>query len=206
MSRIVCISDTHDIDYPKLPDGDILLHAGDVSLSGNPSEIQRFLDWFGSQPHKHKIFVGGNHDRGLVDFGYGYFNSSPSIVYADNNTVEAEGFKIWASPASRTYGHISAFMRSEEGLDRIYSNIPEKTDIVVSHTPPYGILDAEADGRPLGSTALAKHIFRVKPKLHVFGHIHGGYGSRSIDGTTYINASHLDITYRKFRDPIVHDM
>lgn len=206
--KIVCTSDTHDIDYPELPDGDILLHAGDISMSGAPGEIERFIRWFKKQPYRHKIFVGGNHDRALADFGFGYFADpyKDGITYMDNSYVEVEGLKIWGSGASRTFGHITAFMHSEEGLDRIYSNIPDSTDIIVSHTPAYGVLDAEEDGRPLGSTALAEHIFRVKPKMVLCGHIHGGYGEKDVDGTHYINASHLDVTYRKFRPAIIYEI
>jgi len=205
--KIVCTSDTHDIDYPELPDGDILLHAGDVTLSGVTFEVDRFLKWFKKQPHKHKIFVGGNHDRALADLGFGYFASDrEGITFLDNSFTEIEGIKIWGSGASRTYGHITAFMHSEEGLGKIYSNIPDSIDILISHTPAYGVLDTEADGRPLGSTALAEHIFRVKPKMVLCGHIHGGYGEKTLDGVHYINASHLDVTYRKYRPAIVYDL
>jgi Icc-related predicted phosphoesterase len=204
--RVVCISDTHDIDYPILPEGDLLIHAGDVSLDGSPQEVQRFLDWFGEQPHKRKIFVGGNHDLSLCNYTLNYFNVHPTITYLLNSWIEVEGFKIWGSPSSRTYGHIDAFMHDEGRLAYLWESIPDNADIVITHSPAQGILDSERDGIPLGSESLHRRLVQVEPKLHVCGHIHGGYGVKEIDNTIFVNASHLDVTYRKFREAIVVDI
>lgn len=203
--KVVCISDTHDVHYPELPEGDMLIHAGDVSLNGSPQEITRFLDWFEKQPHRHKIFVGGNHDRSLEQYGWGFFERK-GITYLENSSTKIEGFKIFGSPASRTFGHICAFMREEEALRRLWLGLDGTHDIVITHSPAKWFRDSEADGVPLGSESLAEFLRYANPLLHVCGHIHGGYGQTEHKGTQYVNASHLDVTYRKFNAPIVVDL
>jgi Icc-related predicted phosphoesterase len=200
--KIICISDTHDVYYPELPEGDMLIHAGDVALGGELMEVQRFVNWFRAQPHQYKVFVGGNHDKALEGLGLDLFDPGAGITYLNNDTVTLGGLKIWGSPASRTYGHICAFMRDEDRLAYLYESIPEDTDIVITHQPPYGLRDAEVDGIPLGSPSLMRAIVRVKPKLHVYGHIHGGYGKSEVYGGYSVNASQLDVTYRKHNPPI----
>lgn len=201
--KIICISDTHDIHYPELPEGDMLIHAGDVALGGEIMEVQRFINWFGRQPHQYKVFVGGNHDKALEGLGLDFFSPAAGITYLNNDTVELGGFKIWGSPSSRTYGRICAFMRDEDKLEYLYESIPDDADIVITHQPPYGLQDTEANGFPLGSPSLMRAIARVQPKLHVYGHIHGGYGQAQIFDGYSINAAQMDITYRKFNPPIV---
>jgi Icc-related predicted phosphoesterase len=205
--KIICISDTHDINYPALPDGDMVIHAGDVSLDGSAREVQHFVDWFRALPHPYKVFVGGNHDKSLEGLGLDFFDPGTGITYLNNNSVELGGFKIWGSPASRTYGRICAFMRDEDRLAHLYESIPDDTDIVITHQPPYGRQDMEADGIHLGSPSLTRAIERVQPLLHVFGHIHGGYGvALPYTDLLSVNAAQLDVTYRKHNAPIVVEL
>src|SRR5882762_1685725 len=201
MPRLILISDTHDIFYPELPEGDILIHAGDVSLSGGIEETGRFFRWFRAQPHKYKICIGGNHDAALASLPVIF--SKTGIDYLNDSFVDVDGLRIAGSPVSRKFGHICAFAKFGQELDRHWENL-DHSDILVTHGPPYGILDTCSPGEHnLGDEALRVAVERIKPKVHVFGHIHGGYGIKELNGTTFVNAAILDESYNGTHEPLV---
>jgi Icc-related predicted phosphoesterase len=201
------ISDTHtfhDMLYvPK--DIDMVIFSGDCSNPRDPyfnePEVRRFLSWYSLLPIKYKIFVAGNHDtsieKGLVDKET--FDNC-GVIYLENEGVEIEGFKIWGSPCTPTFGHWS-FMKAREKIDRLWQHIPDDTDILIVHGPPKGILDHSYSPDHVyercGCSALRKHVlFRVKPKLMCFGHIHNtkdviNQGTLSLSGyeTLFSNGS-----------------
>ena len=215
--KIVCIADPHTMhNQIKIPEGDIILCAGDVSYRGTKAEIKEFLEWYEQLNFKHKILTAGNHDWGFEKHpnffaamckGYG-------IIYLNDSGVELEGIKFHGSPVQPAFCSW-AFnrARSEESSQDIYDNhdyghapikphwdkIPNNTDILITHGPPYGILDQTVRGKVcVGCEELLKAIKRVKPKLHVFGHIHEVRGREEIDGITYINASSVDLSYNPY--------
>lgn len=196
--KIACISDTHDIYYPEIPsDVDAVIHAGDITLSGSPGETLRFLRWFESLPIQHKLFVGGNHDRFLEQYGAAFMDDHKSIQMLWDSSYDLDGYKVWGSPVSPSFGHIKAFMRDREELETFWDRIPNDADIVVTHGPAYGCLDSSTRyGENLGDSALYKTLSRIAPQYHICGHIHGGRGTRQIEGTTFINAAVLDEAYR----------
>ncbi|TVY58781.1 putative rhamnogalacturonate lyase C [Lachnellula cervina] len=187
---IICISDTHNAT-PTLPDGDILLHAGDLSQYGLFDEIQAQLDWLNAQPHRYKIIIAGNHDIILDEaFVKAYPEreldkpgKSPtdlkwgSITYLHNSSVEVEcngrKLKIYGSPMTPKCGNFGFQYDTDE--DIWAGTIPKDTDIVLTHGPPAVHLD---EGK--GCRHLVKELWRVKPKLVVFGHIHGGGGEERV--------------------------
>lgn len=187
---IVCVSDTHELHAEsQVPCGEILIHAGDFTMfSKSAAAILDFNEWLGDLPHRHKIVVPGNHEffleadrsrRGLL---------SNATVLIDE-AVEVEGLKIWGSPITTQYG--GAFGRSSPSdRIRLYSTIPEDIDVLVTHGPPHGILDMPpGSGQHAGCPELRDAVTRLKPRLHVFGHIHGAHGTESTEHTLFVNAA-----------------
>lgn len=208
--RIVCVSDTHFYhQHLKLPEGDILVHAGDFMGFGDMERhIAEFNQWLGEQPQAHKIVIAGNHDS--------LFESSPGVaralltnaIYLENSGVELEGLRFWGSPVQPTFHEWAFNVDRGDPIRRYWAMIPAGTDILVTHGPPFGILDQEGRATPhLGCEELAKAVQRVEPKLHIFGHIHGGYGElRSANGPHFINASVLKKKHMHFNHPYVVDV
>lgn len=204
--RIVCLSDTHNQQIDT-PDGDILIHAGDATVRGTHEEILEFNAWFSLLPHKHKIFVAGNHDwlfetnpvmaRALLD---------KNIVYLQDKAVEIDGIRIYGSPwQPRFYDWAFNLDRGREMAEK-WEMIPPDTDILITHGPPSGILDRTAYGDLAGCEELIKKVIEIRPKAHIFGHIHEGYGSLEDFGVQFINASNCNESYYPVNPPIVFDI
>jgi Icc-related predicted phosphoesterase len=168
----------------------MIIHCGDFTSMGYDHQISDFSKWFAGLNYQYKILICGNHELGFEkDFYYCKSLLDSSITLLHDDAVEIEGIKIFGSAKTPPFMRW-AFMFQEEMLDYYFGYIPYGTDIIVTHCPPYGILDLTMDGEHVGSRALLKHTQRVKPKLNCFGHIHLGGGlMKQIDGTTYINAS-----------------
>lgn len=205
--RIVCVSDTHELHRSLVvPSGDVLIHAGDFTFFGRSTRaIEDFNHWLGELPHRWKIVTCGNHEfafdadpglRRLITNGTLLLNESAMIGPA----------KVWASPMTVHYR--GAFGQSNVAdRAKAYAAIPMDTDILVTHGPPYGVLDsspAEYPG-PLGDRELREAVIRVRPKLHVFGHVHASYGVRATRHTTFVNAALFGLDASLNR-PIVLEM
>lgn len=198
--RIACISDTHDIYYPEIPEVDAIIHAGDITGSGSQLQTRNFLTWFESLPIKHKLFIGGNHDKFLERNGPAIVEEFPSVQMLWDSSYDLEGYKVWGSPYSPTFMNWY-FMKDPEELEEHWKKIPKDVDIVVTHGPAYGTLDRAVPLRGhehLGDKALAKTLSPQAPRYHICGHIHGSRGILTDwDGrTTAINAAVLDEAYR----------
>jgi Icc-related predicted phosphoesterase len=177
------ISDTHTFhELLTIPDDiDMVIFSGDCSNPMDPysnePEVRAFIDWFSKLDIQYKIFVAGNHDSSIEKgFVTGLEFWKKGIYYLENRGIEIEGLKIWGSPYTPTFGQWS-FMKSRDKIDRLWQHIPGDTDILIVHGPPKGILDQSysRDGvyECCGCNALKKHVlYRVKPKLMCFGHIH----------------------------------
>lgn len=212
--RIVCISDTHK-KFPEVPDGDVLIHSGDFSFRASILDTTEFNEWLGSLPHPNKIFIPGNHDT-LFERDEAMARSIlTNAITLINQGIDINGIKIWGSPWTPTFGKWH-FMGHETKLGQIWGMIPDNTDILVTHGPPHGILDeviyydnrtGEHGVRHCGSTTLRDHVIRIKkPKYHIFGHIHPGYGELDMYGVKFINAALLDDRYELVNRPIVFDI
>lgn len=205
--RIWHISDTHTYhNMLNVPDNiDMVLFSGDCSnpkdLLQNSFEVLDFLKWFGQLPIKHKIFVAGNHDvsieRGIIfknDF------TDHGIIHLWDEEIVIEGFKIYGSPYTPSFGNGWAFNKDRAKISRVWENIPDDTDVLVTHGPPKGILDLSYDRDNklefCGDSALGKRIKAIQPKLVCFGHIHNckdivnqGYTKLADHDTIYSNGS-----------------
>jgi len=213
--RIVCLSDTHNCNEQiAVPDGDLLIHAGDATSTGTEDQIRRFNAWFSGLPHRRKVFIAGNHDwlfeknneraRALLD---------RSITYLQDSSVEIDGLKIYGSPwQPRFFDWAFNLNRGPEMAEK-WKLIPDDTDILVTHGPPNGILDSvpRVWGDELtGCEELRSKVDRLavigRLKLHVFGHIHCGYGTTVENGVRFVNASTCDEGYDPIQPPIVVDL
>lgn len=204
--KIVCISDVHThMKKIKVPPCDMLLCAGDISYHGKEKNVRKFLKWFSNQPAKYKIFIAGNHDKSFEnapEHVRGILRDYPDVIYLENSSVEIEGFKIWGSPWTPWF-HDWAFNAYPEKIRSIWSQIPDDTDILITHGPPRRILDKTYwTNENVGCPWLLKKIQQIQPKLHVFGHIHEGYGMIEKDGTIFVNASSCTLQYKPKNKPI----
>jgi len=205
--RLVLLSDTHQLHREvEVPDDDILIHAGDFTIfSESIDAVADFNDWLGGLPHRNKIVVPGNHEFFLEQEPSCRSMLDNAIVLIDEGT-EIEGLRIWGSPVTPMYG--GAFgLSSAADRKRLYARIPWDIDVLVSHGPPFGILDtAPMSGSHEGCRELLDAVTRVRPKLHVFGHIHNAYGIFPTEHTTFVNASRLGLHDDPDKAPFVFEM
>lgn len=205
--RLVLIADTEGNHRGiEIPEGDVLVHAGDIIGYGNgmlaqTEEYKDFLAWLNELPHQHKIFIGGNHDHLLEGIKADELVVSDGTHYLHNSAIEIDGVKFWGSPNTVSFFGMP-FEETEDALEEIYKEIPDDTDVLITHVPPYGILDKSSAGKNCGSTALHKRVFEVNPRIHVCGHIHHSYGSIDKEGTSFYNAAYM----HRGNAPIVVDI
>ena len=217
--KIWCISDTHNkhryLTIPK--DIDMLIFSGDSGTSRDSytstTVITDFIDWLESiDTIKYKVWVAGNHDvaleRGLIN------TTKYNSIYLEHELKEINGLKIFGSPYTPSFGVGWAYNKHRSKLDKYWSSIPGDIDILITHGPPLGILDHTENDSMInlgngsknvvscGDKSLLNHVKRVKPKLHVFGHIHDedickNAGMMQISGldTKFVNASVLNLSY-----------
>ena len=221
--RISIISDTHTkhglIPLTDLPGGDLLIHAGDIMNSGyNKNDILDFCTWFHSlEQYDKKIFIAGNHDRMFENHPEGV--EELLNIYLDIDYLQDEGYDLYdldTDTSTKIYGspwqpefYSWAFNLPKNGIELAgkWEAIPNNTDILITHGPAFGTLDTVA-GRPwdnLGCELLAQRIEVVKPKIHVCGHIHSGYGYEFKNGTHFFNAAVLDEQYEYTQKPMTFD-
>lgn len=216
---ITFLSDTHNRhDEIETGSGDILIHSGDATGMGYECEIRDFAEWFAKQDYEHKVFTPGNHDWGFEKepAKYREMFKELGIHLLIDESVTLEGIKIYGSPVTPWFLNW-AFNRARNGAEAALHNIdyifphwdmvPMDTDILITHGPPYMILDelqyvnGDPKGQFVGCEDLAKRIAEVKPKVHAFGHVHCGNGMLEQDGTLYINAANLDECYSYSYEP-----
>ena len=157
--KIVQISDTHNKHnlLQGLPEGDVIIHCGDFSYYGTEEEVLDFLNWFIELPYRHKIFVTGNHDVCLWDAD-NIEDLPEDVHFLQDRGCTIEGVNFFGI-----------------GYNHSVNVIPEGTDVLITHEPPYGIMDVTMETN-WGSAALLKKVMEIKPNLHLFGHAHEGNG------------------------------
>ena len=205
--KIVCLSDTHGFHHEvNVPQGDVLLHAGDLSKRGKEHEIENFNEWLGTLPHAYKVVVAGNHDFLFERNAKRAESLITNAIYLRNDSVMVNGLKIWGSPVTPWFFDWAFNRQRGADIRRYWERIEPDTDIVITHGPPRGILDQTVRGEQVGCDDLLEIVWNIKPKLHVFGHIHEGYGQMDIDGVRFVNASMVNVNYFPVNEPIVIEL
>lgn len=188
MPTLCLIADTHRRHRElTIPPCDILIHAGDLCnfREDDLGTLADVDDWFASLPAKHIVCVAGNHDFPLEDYGFTFQHAT----LLRDEAIELEGHKLYGSPWC-PYLSGFAHYKDDEGLIEAWSKVPTGLDILITHTPPQGILDMPTGGKTyLGCEHLRQALARIQPKLHVFGHIHASHGTHTTPDTTFINAA-----------------
>ena len=205
--RLVLISDTHGRhDQIAIPDGDVLLHAGDVTHFGRLADLEKVNAWFEQLPHQHKLLVPGNHDF--------YFENQQSQARAVmsavdvliDQAVEIDGVHFYGSPYQPVFHNMAFNIPRGTPLAEKWALIPPETDVLITHSPPYGILDQTVMRWQVGCKELRKAVDQLRPKLHLFGHIHEAYGQVTQNGTHFVNGSSVTFRLKPINPPIIFDI
>lgn len=229
--KLICISDTHTLhtQFTNFPSGDVIIHSGDIGSRGYRFEAIEFIEWYGRLPIKEKILIAGNHDFCFENEHNAELRQTcidNGIHYLEDSGVTIDGVKFWGSPVTpRFFDWAFNRERSEKEYQHrkdVYGNaklikdhwdlIPLDTNVLITHGPPLDVLDLVERkgsinlGANVGCEELANKIKELKDlKLHVFGHIHSGYGQLKKDGVLYVNASSCDERYKIVNKPMEID-
>lgn len=184
--RILHLSDTHGHHHElgPLPEADMVVHTGDFTCKGTFDEARDFVAWLAALPCRHKVFICGNHDFCMA----GHDNALPlpeGVTYLCHSAAEIEGLHFYGVPMFRS-------SIDDVSYEPLYRQIPEGTDVLLTHQPPYGILDGgDYQGHPhhYGSTVLLNRVRLVAPRLHLFGHDHNVFGQTVIGPTLFSNGA-----------------
>lgn len=196
--RILHLSDTHDCHHQlrELPDADVVVHSGDFCMVGSEHEAIDFLNWFCDLPYKHKIFICGNHDDYL--YGANIAGLDNNVHYLCNSGIEIEGVKFYGMPM-----FVDDCITDRQS--RNYATIPTDTDILITHSPAFGILDFD-DGINYGSEDLLTAVSEVNPRIHLFGHIHKQHGITTIGTTIFSNGAIMNEDYSILNHPNIIEL
>lgn len=211
--RLVCISDTHSLHEKILPipDGDVLVHAGDCTGSGSLPQLDDFTRWLGSQPHRHKILIAGNHDWCFEKYPKWSREmcEKQGITYLRGEATSIEGLNFYGFPWQPVFRWMAFNAKEGERWGRL-KLVPDNTDVLVTHGPALGIFDYIPDlGQHVGCFPLGKKIDQLPQlKAHICGHIHESYGFavRESDGIKFANASICTERYKPINPPIIIDL
>ena len=205
--RIVAISDTHGM-YSRvhIPDGDVLIHAGDITMHGKLEELMLFNTWIATLPHKHKVVIAGNHDWECEKRPLFARDALADCTYLLDERVEIDGLVFYGSPWQPTFFNWAFNVDRGAPIKAKWDDIPLDTDVLITHGPPWEKLDVAPSHQRVGCEELAKAVERVRPRAHIFGHIHHSYGIVERDGTVFVNASVCNERYEPLNAPIVFDL
>lgn len=193
--KILHLSDTHNRhnQLGELPEADIIIHSGDFAYAGTENEVLDFIEWFCALPYKYKIFIAGNHDDYL--FGANIEGLPDNCYYLCYSGVTIGDIHFYGVPM-----FLNDVLSGD--YDKHLNNIPNDTDVLITHQPPLGILDF-SENINYGDFILLQNVLRIKPKYHLFGHIHAAYGIKKNDETLFVNSSILDNNYEIKNKPVI---
>ena len=197
---ILHLSDTHGQhkNLKSLPEADVIVHSGDFTFAGSEEEAYDFMNWFCNLPYKHKIFIAGNHD--MCMYGADHIDGlSRNVHYLYNNSVVIDGIKFYGIPM---------FMEDcmDGNLDVFINNIPDDTNVLITHMPPKGTCDLANYGKGpehRGNATLAELLKKLHPTCHLFGHEHDAYGKTIKENVIYSNACVVDSRYNLINNPTI---
>lgn len=191
--RLVCVADTHLYEqaWETIPEGDVLVHAGDLLRGGSLTELELAAEWLHAQPHPHKVVIAGNHDWCFAKTplpARNVLGAGTQVIYLQDSEATIEGVRFWGSPWQPEFFHWAFNLPRGEALAAKWAQIPAGIDVLVTHGPPRGYGDRVGRG-PQGCDDLRAALDRVRPALHVFGHIHEDGGLWRHGPTTVANVT-----------------
>lgn len=211
--RLVCISDTHgDHEGLALPQGDVLIHAGDVSAHGHRAETLEFMKWLGAQGFEHTLCIAGNHDTYIEQelLQVQQFAHLNGVQLLNDSGCEINGVSFWGSPITPRFFDWSFMRDPGPPIEAHWNLIPDSTDVLVTHGPPLGVMDEVfrpgGQVEQTGCPSLLARVQEICPTLHIFGHIHEGHGSLIRDGINFLNVSTMNEFYCLTHQPVVVDL
>lgn len=201
--RLVAIADTHLFtDELYVPDGDVLIHAGDMCRRGDLEELTRAAAWLASLPHRHKIVIAGNHDWGFADDAVAARALFAPFHYLEDSEVTIDGLRFYGSPWQPAFHDWAFNLPRGAPLAAVWAKIPRGLDVLVTHGPPEGIGDRSGMTERAGCAELLARVREVAPRLHLFGHIHQDGGVWTVGSTVFANVT----TWECEREPTVIDL
>ncbi len=193
LTRFVAMADTHGAHHRlTVPDGDVLVHAGDLTASGTLPQLEAVARWLRSLPHRHKLVIAGNHDFAVQQKPAEARALFHGLTYLEDAEVTVEGVRVWGSPWQPWFYDWAFNLQRGPEIDAKWQLIPKGIDLLVTHGPPKDLGDRCWDGRRVGCEDLLRHLDRVQPKVHVFGHIHEDRGEWLRGTTRVINVTTSD--------------
>lgn len=191
--RVVAIADTHLCHQSlEVPDGDVLVHAGDLCRGGSLGELEVAADWLRALPHPTKIVIAGNHDFALErapdEARCVLGDGIAGVAYLEDAAITVGGVKFWGSPWQPRFFDWAFNLSRGAPLAAKWRLIPQDVDVLVTHGPPHGIGDRVARGHE-GCEDLRARVLALGPLLHLFGHIHEDPGVWVEGGVTYANVT-----------------
>jgi Icc-related predicted phosphoesterase len=188
--RVVAMADTHGFHADlQVPDGDLLVHAGDLTNLGKLPQLAAVADWLRAQPHRHKVVIAGNHDFGLQRRPAEARALFHGLTYLEDQAVTLEGVRVWGSPWQPWFHSWAFNLHRGPEIAAKWALIPEGLDLLVTHGPPAGFGDLLSDGERVGCADLTRALARAKPRFHLFGHIHEDPGAWDVGATRCLNVT-----------------
>jgi predicted phosphohydrolase len=201
--RIVAVADTHlfqaDLD---VPDGDVFVHVGDMCRGGDLDELREAAAWIRGLPHRHKVIVAGNHDWAFIREPAAARDAFAGMIYLEDAEATIDGLRFYGSPWQPAFHDWAFNLPRGVELAAVWAKIPHRIDVLLTHSPPEGIGDRSPVGGRAGCADLRARLAEVRPRLHLFGHIHQDGGLWEHDGTVLANVT----TWECERAPTVIDI
>ena len=205
--RIVVISDTHgQHEQLQLPVGDILIHAGDITQQGSLQEIAEFNAYLADVDFKHKIIIAGNHDFCFQETPKQARQLISNAYYLEDEALILDHLKFYGSPWQPFFFNWAFNLERGAEINAKWQMIDVDTDVLITHGPAFGFGDKVCSGQQVGCEDLLDKILDIKPRYHVFGHIHENPGMWNNQDTIFINASICNADYQAKNKVIVFDI
>jgi Icc-related predicted phosphoesterase len=177
----------------RVPEADVLVHAGDFTRHGARHEALEFLSWLEAQPALHKLLVAGNHDRcsEAEPEWFARETAARGIVLLDDSEITIEGVRFWGSPVTPRFRNMAYNRERGTEIRRHWEKIPTGIDVLITHGPPRGIGDRMFLGAHVGCDDLRERVGELRPAVHIFGHIHEAFGEHALRGhpTRFLNVA-----------------
>lgn len=205
----IMIAGNHEVTYDLENRSDIIGHYL-RNERGDYSNLVR--EYQKNNTNYNPNISGKNYDDNVLNLIKQQIIEDDEIIYLEESSINVEGLNIYGTPYSPFFYHwgfptYPYHERQNGGLEASrWNKIPDNTDIVIVHGPPFNILDSTVDNEHVGCPFLAEKMNKIEPSLCLFGHIHEAYGHKKIKNTYYANVSTLNFNYQIKNKPILFDL